>query len=681
VDEAFDGLPKAHAARVLDPACGAGVFLVLAFRRLYRERWKDTGMRPGTKAIREILDKQLCGFDISDSALKLAALSLYLTAIELDPQPIPPAKLRFKVLNNRVLFNHRREDDDSDGPVIGSLGGHVGSRFDRQFDLVLSNPPWTSLAKKFNRLASEFNNVSRGIIERKGEVMLARGYRNPDNAPDLPFLWKSTEWCKPGGRIAMVLPARILLKQERIPLYARKTMLRLIEVTGIINGSNLSDTEVWSSMRQPFLLLFARNRRPRSGQVVQFITPYCDTVLNHKGEVRIDSKSAQPVEVEPTFDESWLWKALTVGTSLDVEVTRKMKRAAGKPLDRYWKKELRLASGKGYQVTETQPNQRPARFLTGLPNLDSTDAFRFVVEPGQLQQFTRTQAWRPRRETIYDAPAVLVKEAPGVDRTLGWALLSFSKIAYNESFYGYSAAGRSEGELLVRYLHLFVHSFVWLHYALLTSAKFGAERRRFYKADLDECPIIPWGRLTVEQQHTVHVLSDRLISEDTRVFDDIDRFFGGLYGLDGLDLEVIRDTVSVCLPYDESRERACGVPTRSERETFRRRLESVLRPFFKVLGKEPQVDVWKSSDEFLLEKASFGIVLVRERGHTTEEPDDPFRDLILKLADDTGATRIIQQVEGGLHLGILNQYRYWTPSRARLLGAEIVRQHMAAFEN
>jgi hypothetical protein len=55
--------------------------------------------------------------------------------------------------------------------------------------------------------------------------------------------------------------------------------------------------------------------------------------------------------------------------------------------------------------------------------------------------------------------------------------------------------------------------------------------------------------------------------------------------------------------------------------------------------------------------------------------------MILRLADDTGATRILQPVDGGLLLGILSQYRYWTPSRARLLGAEIVRQHMHAFEN
>jgi hypothetical protein len=126
VDEAFAKFPNAHKARVLDPACGASVFLVLAFRRLYQEQWKATGERPDTKAIRKILDTQLAGFDISESAIKLAALSLYLTAIELDPKPVPPEKLGFNKLRNKVLFNFRREGiDPEEGAVAGSLDDAV----------------------------------------------------------------------------------------------------------------------------------------------------------------------------------------------------------------------------------------------------------------------------------------------------------------------------------------------------------------------------------------------------------------------------------------------------------------------------------------------------------------------------------------------------------------------------
>ena len=188
---------------MLDCACGAGVFLTLAFRRLYREQWLATGNRPDTKAIRAILEKQLTGFDISDSALRLASLSLYLTAIELDPKPVPPEKLRFKDLMGTVLFNHRRPEDPADRPVLGSLGPHVDRRFNNTFDLVLSNPPWTSLPKPFS---GPLTDVCREVLQRTDEPQLATAYLNPDIEPDLPFVFRSTEWCKPGGRIAMALP-------------------------------------------------------------------------------------------------------------------------------------------------------------------------------------------------------------------------------------------------------------------------------------------------------------------------------------------------------------------------------------------------------------------------------------------------------------------------------------------
>ena len=675
VDEAFAKLPNAHEARVLDPACGASVFLVLAFRRLYQARWKENGERPDTKAIREILNKQITGFDISDSALKLAALSLYLTAIELDPDPVPPSKLKFGHLKERVLFNCRREGIDPEGgAVAGSLGEHIGTRFDGKFDLVLSNPPWTSLKEKEHELADALNKLSRDIIERRSDKQTANAYENPDSVPDLPFVWKATEWCKPNGRIAMALPARIFLKHEDVPRRARETFLRLVEVTGIINCANLSDTPVWPKMGQPFALVFARNNKPKLGYVLRLITPQFDSLLNQNGEIRIDSKSAQPVEVEATFEQPWLLKALAVGTSLDVEVIKRIRSSAGRPVQSYWENDLGLVSRNGYQIKERQ-KQSDASFMHGLPDLNTTHLFRFVVKPSELNRFSRTKLFRPRERKVYRGPLALMLLSPKPQREDGWALLSFQDVAYNESFHGYSAAGHPEANHLARYLHLFTHSFVWMHYALLTSPKFGAERRQIYKTDLDECPIIPFNILTEKQKGAVLALSKRLEHEDVTVFQEIDAFFGGLFGLDGKDLEVVRDTVEVAMPYLESRKRACNPPLSKDCEVFRKRLETILRPFFKVTGDELQVELLKPKP-----LGSFGLLLISKRGTKLSDPDALYREALLKLANDTGSTRIIQEVEGGLVVALLNQYRYWTPSRARLLGAELVREHLDVFD-
>jgi len=87
-----------------------------------------------------------------------------------------------------------------------------------------------------------------------------------------------------------------------------------------------------------------------------------------------------------------------------------------------------------------------------------------------------------------------------------------------------------------------------------------------------------------------------------------------------------------------------------------------------------------SKTRFFFRKISVPVVADLKRGAKNFEPDSLFRDVLLKLADDTGCTRIIQQVDGGLVVALFNQYRYWTPSRARLLGAELIREHLDVFD-
>jgi len=51
---------------------------------------------------------------------------------------------------------------------------------------------------------------------------------------------------------------------------------------------------------------------------------------------------------------------------------------------------------------------------------------------------------------------------------------------------------------------------------------------------------------------------------------------------------------------------------------------------------------------------------------------------VVQLADETAATQVVLRDSSGLLVGIYNQYRYWTPSRARLLAGDIVRYDLDA---
>jgi len=687
VEEAFHKLPEPTTAKVLDPACGAGVFLVLAFRKLYQRRWEDAiqkgDERPDKKAIREIMEAQLTGFDVSENALRLAALSLYLTAIELDPNPSPPSALRFKNLRNRVLFNWRRKGIDPEtGVVIGSLGEHVGGEHQGAYDVVLCNPPWTSLDGEENdAIADEVEKLSRKVISRrKGVEHLATAYQNPDRVPDLPFVWQVTEWCKPEGRIGLVLPGRNLFKQEAIPARARETLFRALAVTGILNGSNLSDTKVWPGMNQPFFLLFARNRPPKPGHLLRWVTPHCDVSLNKRGEIRVDAESVNLINVESTFEETWLWKALAIGTSLDVEVIRKIKATKAKPLIEYWEGELGLVSSNGYQVKASQ-KQSDASFMKGLPNLCSTKLFRFCVDTTVLEPFSRSTLFRTRTPQNYLAPLVLTRESPRFERASGCGLISWADVAYNERFDGYSAYGHARGKLLAQYLHLFVHSQLWLHYALMTSPLFGTERRSIYKTVLDECPFLPLAELTEGQLKDIVVLSDQLLEGDTSVFDQIDKFFATLFSLSQQDQQTVADSLLSSLPFNTNRVQACSAAPDQMVKVFASRIGVILRPFVRKHGKEVQVTEWQPSPSLATNDSPFKVLLVGSTGTSVDMPDEFYRTQILPLANEIGASRFLFELPNGLAVAILNQQRYWTLSRARLCAAEIINRHMTVFHS
>jgi hypothetical protein len=65
--------------RVVDPACGSGIFLVESFRRMVRHLWREqNGRRLSRPQLRKILREQIAGMDINEEAIRVAAFSLYL---------------------------------------------------------------------------------------------------------------------------------------------------------------------------------------------------------------------------------------------------------------------------------------------------------------------------------------------------------------------------------------------------------------------------------------------------------------------------------------------------------------------------------------------------------------------------------------------------------------------------
>ena len=676
VDQVFSNLKNNHQVKVLDPAAGAGVFLVICFRKLVENWWKKTGKRPDRVIIREkILYMQIKGFDINDPALTLAAFSLYLTAIELDPDPTNLKDMKFEKLIGKVLFDMRSPDEkDITGPVLGSLNLQNSEDHKGAYDIVIGNPPWTALTKEHEGLKNQFHTLIRKIANERGLINVAKDYHNPDGVHDLPFVWCATHWCKEGGRISFALHSRLLFKNSNFGVKARNALFSALKITGILNGSYLRKTEVWPNVDSPFCLLFAENKVPDANSLFTYISPELESNINNKeGRFRIDSKSAQPIQLSCLVEKPTLLKTLFRGTSLDVQVIDKIIDMNLMTVKDYWDGK-HLKHGQGYQIAG---GSKPVKFLKRYRNLTTENAHPFFINPDELPKFDLDNLHRERDQGIYKGPMLIARQCPNSDRNESRAMICLTNVSFNESFYSYIGYGHPNDKEIVKYLFLLLHSDLFLYYALMASGVFGVERERIYKEDIDNFPIRPIEKLTDDELRTINELTDKLITEEKKPWSRLDRFVCKIYNLNEFDQEVIRDTLSVNLPFSESKKRAQETPTKLEIEQFAERLENDLRPFYEIVGKQINV---KILGEFLREGHPWVFLKLGDNITPEKNTDIPEkRDMtqIMKMADDWGASRIlIKSASEPLVMGILKQYRYWTPTRARLTALELLKDRI-----
>jgi hypothetical protein len=689
VEEAFAGVKSPAEAAVLDPACGAGVFLVLAFRQLVREYWAKNGGRPDTRAIQRILYKQLRGFEVSESALRLSALSLYISAIEVNATQRPPKALKFpRPLRNEVLFNFgEHEKDRKGGFVLGSLGPDVPTAFNGSFDIVVTNPPWTRLRatskdkkrkaeeqKRIEALNGEFTVLTRRALIARGCADIASEYSNPDYDPDLPFLWRATEWAKADAIIAMALPGRLILKQAGRGKAARDAIMRGLAVTGILNGSDLEKTPVWPNMDLPFLLLFARNSVPKPDHHFHFVTPIRENRLSSRGLFRLDYKAAETIAARVVIEKPWMLKALAVGTVLDVDVVDKLPRGV---VRQFWKKHD-LYSGKGYDLFSGAVSTEDLRKLKDFEAPGSGFALRTEALLPWSDRHKQIAISFPRNKRLYEPPVVIVPQAPRESRIEPKAFISWREaIAFSRINYGYSAAGSPAGKVLVSALYLVLHSRLYQHFCLMRSSQLGATFRAILKEDLDEFPFPDPTELNAVDQARLIALAEALETQEAKPWDEIDDFVFSMYGLDEHDARVVLDTVEFCGPYETVRDRAEAPVPPEELAAFCQYLESMLQPLFGIAGQRLAVRVLQQKAREWFPAWQFvGVTLAGDELRDTQE-------LLTRLMSDatkTGASRIILRVPGGgLLLGIINARRFWTRSRARLCGLHIEQSHMDAF--
>jgi hypothetical protein len=285
----------------------------------------------------------------------------------------------------------------------------------------------------------------------------------------------------------------------------------------------------------------------------------------------------------------------------------------------------------------------------------------------------------PRHPRLYQPPLVVIPQAPGEYRDTPKAFLSLTTpLAFSQSFYGFSVAGADSRDEIAVFLYLLVHSLLFQHFCLMSSSRQGASFRTIIQEDIESFPFPDPRMLASEIRTRILSLAQSLQNSATKPWDEIDKLIFEIYDLDEHDEVVVRDTVTYCGPYRSVRERAEKPITPEHSRLFCQYLEAMLQPLFRLTDQRVAVQPVDHDPTWGIPAWQFITVAMANQLTTN------WKSLLTKLtteANKTGASRVLVRIPqaGGLLIGILNQRRFWTPSRAWLCSLDIEQNHLNAF--
>jgi len=293
---------------VCDPACGSGLFLVEAYRRIVRHEMARRGRALSAQQLKNILLRRIAGIDVNEEAVRLAAFSLYLAYLNLQsPQDIRQAGAMPRLISrsadpDRPLTisnafapsRSRRKISDGDRELPWPEG---------YFDVVVGNPPWTEPA------AGE-SPMPRAWVRERG---LPVG----DNNPSQQFLWRALALLKPRGTAALLVASSAFLSSRATSKRFRSTWLSSVRLDFVVNFVQARRLFFESGVA-PFLLVgFTNDRGRESHEVVVYESVVPTRILSRTRSMAFGRMDRRVVTQEALQARDYLWKVYGWGTQHD----------------------------------------------------------------------------------------------------------------------------------------------------------------------------------------------------------------------------------------------------------------------------------------------------------------------------------------------------------------------------
>ncbi len=567
--------------RIVDPACGSGIFLVESFRRIVRHLCAEQGGKKVSRPqLRRILREQIAGIDINEEAVHVAAFSLYLAFLHYQEPPeinaerrLPHLKMvgeeerirREKLKPGAEFFDVLLQANAFEA-IAGKAYPGATRRFGpRSATVVVGNPPW-GYPKK------DDENGRKALAETIG--WCDAGHRRPIGNKELSqaFIHLTLELLQDGGKAGLLVSSGVLFKHHPNSRKFRNVWLTSVRLEHVVNFSHVRHVFFTGPEREangiaPFISVVFRKGSDGISLDTHFqywsakrtaLTENTKCVVLSHGDMHWLSQ-------RDCLSDERLWKIYWWGGHRDETLVRKLDmfpRLIQLPKHLPGMK-LQPGSGFGERKTAT-----PSGWLKKYRELPSRDLARYGPQPLGSLRSVPDNVDRKGQEAIYSGPRLLV--ARGI-KSRGFITSRFEteEYCFRNSIHGI----RFEG--LERWQELVITGIFWSslarYFYFTTSGSWGFWHDEIHLEDVEQMPVsFPReakfrNRVVriVEELQAVEIETDGPVLSSGRdkigeLEDDLDAAIFDLYGLTTAERDLIRErcTIGMDLFYQHQRSQA-----------------------------------------------------------------------------------------------------------------------------
>ncbi|MFK7949023.1 MAG: class I SAM-dependent DNA methyltransferase [Saprospiraceae bacterium] len=283
--------------KILDPACGSGVFLVAAYKRLL-QWWFINNEKPiDSETAKRILGKNIFGVDIEETAVLVSIFGLTTTLLD---------RLSPKEIWNNLEFKDLSEGNIQEANFKDWINNNKKNK-EKYFDLIIGNPPFNP-SKKGTITAKEFKTLLNKTV--------------PGNKLSLMFLESALYF---GKKICMVIPSNSFLYSKsqnnhnyRTQIFTDYTVEKIYDFTHLREElfikKAIRGISYKKKGRTPVLSLIINNQKSEY-QPIEHIVVKRQFQSEQKMRFEIDTYDCHVVPFQKVIDKAkhFVWKTNLLG--------------------------------------------------------------------------------------------------------------------------------------------------------------------------------------------------------------------------------------------------------------------------------------------------------------------------------------------------------------------------------